>query len=70
MMTSHFYSKDHPEANGRKPKPGDRAYVFQFPLEDGNDLHIHCGDETLAKFREFLGSMILDDDAEIKESAS
>jgi hypothetical protein len=55
-----FYTKDHPEANGRIPKDGENAYEFIFPLADGTSLRIHCGDETMLKFQEFLGSMQLD----------
>jgi len=56
-----FYTKDHPEANGRIPKLGEHAYEFMFPLDDGTSLKIYCGDETMIKFQEFIGSMQLDD---------
>jgi hypothetical protein len=56
MISSHFYTKDFPEANGRIPVQGEHAYTFTFHLADGDEVVIHCGDETLEKFREFLGS--------------
>lgn len=68
MTTTHFYAKDHPEANGRKPQPGEHAYKLQFPLADGNEVFIHCGDETFSRFAEMIGSMALDDAAD--ESAA
>jgi len=57
-------TKDHPEANGRIPQRGDVEYGFTFPLEDGCTLEVRMGQETLDKFREFLGSMDLDDATE------
>jgi hypothetical protein len=64
MDRAHYYTKDHPEANGRKPLAGEHAYSLIFPLADGNELEMHCGEETLEKFAEMLGSMMIDDDAE------
>jgi len=61
MPPVHYYTVDHPEANGRTPQKGEHAYSFQFPLADGNDLVIHCGQESMERFAEFLGSMIIDD---------
>jgi hypothetical protein len=63
MMTTFFYAKDHPEARGRTPQAGEHAYELIFPPDDGNSVAIKCGEETLTKFREFLGSMALDDDS-------
>ncbi len=59
-----FYTKDHPEANKRVPNRGERAYKLTFPLADGSSLEVHCGEETFDKFREFLGSMVIDDELE------
>lgn len=64
MTTAHFYCKDHPKANHRKPEPGDREYTLRFPLEDGNEIAVHCGDETFSRFSEMIGSMALDDAAD------
>lgn len=60
-FTRNFFTKDHPEIGGRRPKPGEHAYQLRFPLADGSELVLHCGDETLGRFRELLGSMDLDD---------
>lgn len=49
-MTHHFTTPDHPEANGRKPQSGEHAYNLMFPLADGGELLIHCGDETVTRF--------------------
>jgi hypothetical protein len=38
-------TKDHPEANGRKPIPGDTAYTFTFIDEHGTKVNIHMGEE-------------------------
>lgn len=64
MMIDHLYTKDWPEANGRTPVAGEHEYTFMFPLANGNSVVIHCGTETLDKFRDFLGHMQLDDEAE------
>lgn len=60
-MKQEFFTKDHPEANGRTPQSGEHEYTLTFPLADGSSLYIRCGEESLDKFREFLGSMSLDD---------
>ena len=54
MMTSYFYTKDHPRANGRIPLPGEHTYSFTFPLQDGNDLVVYCGEETLHEMKRLL----------------
>lgn len=59
-----FWCKDHPEANGRIPQHGEHAYCFLFPLADGKDLKIYCGEETLDHFRDFLGRMVIDEESE------
>lgn len=59
-----LYVKDHPEANGRKPLPGEHGYILRFPLASGTSLEVRCGTETLNKFREFLGSLAIDEEAE------
>jgi len=60
LQVPEFYTKDHPEANGRTPKSGEHSYKLTFPLANGEDLLIFCGDETMERFGEMLGSMILD----------
>ena len=56
-----LYVKDHPEANGRMVQRGEHGYTLQFPLASGETLEVMCGEETLNYFREFLGSMDLDE---------
>ena len=63
-MKTEFITKDHPEANGRQAQSGEHAYQLLFPLDNGDDLVIHCGDETMTRFSDMIGRMILDDDAE------
>jgi hypothetical protein len=57
---------DDPEANGRTPKIGDARYTMIFPLEDGQFLHVQMGKESVEKFREFLGSMDLDEEENLR----
>ena len=38
-----FRTEDHPEANGREPKDGERGYTLRFPLEDGRELVVEIG---------------------------
>lgn len=40
-----FTAKDHPEANGRKPRSGDVGYTIEFPMEDGSITKIRFGRE-------------------------
>lgn len=56
-----LYVKDHPEANGRMAQRGEHGYTLKFPLASGETLEVMCGEETLNHFRDFLGSMALDD---------
>lgn len=60
-------TKGHPEANERKPKRGEQAFTFTFPLESGNTLHVEGGKEDFERFSEMLGSMAIDDAATEKE---
>ena len=60
MRNRIFYVKDHPEALARVPQKGEHGYTLKFPLADGTELQVLCGEETLNYFREFLGSMDLD----------
>lgn len=59
--------KDHPEANGRIPKPGEHGFTLTFPLADGDQLNVLCGRETLNRFAEIIGSMAIDDESERAE---
>lgn len=38
-------TRDHPEANGRKPKPGEQEFVFSFIAEDGHRFNVRMGAE-------------------------
>jgi len=60
-MPIHFRTKDHPEVNGRKPQDGEHAWTFKFPLENGDDLLIHMGDEGLANFRQVVLDQMIDE---------
>lgn len=63
MSTTWFYTKDHPQANGRTPLAGEQAYTLTFPLSDTAEIKVCCGAETFARFGEMIGSMVLDDEA-------
>lgn len=56
--------KDHPEANGRKPQPGDQGYKLRFPLESGTTLVLYCGPQTFTEFQDLIGRMMIDDAAQ------
>lgn len=58
-----FYVEDHPEANGRIPQPGEHGYTLTFPLQDGSKLHVLCGKETLDRFSDMIGRMLIDNEA-------
>ncbi len=66
MIVTHHYAEDWPSRRPGGPMAGDHEYTLMFPLMDGTSLEVHCGNETIRKFREFLGSMDLDDMAEAK----
>ena len=55
-----YRTKDHPEANGRRAQVGEHGYKLLFPLEDGNDLILECGEETLTRFSDMIGSLLID----------
>lgn len=63
-MPNEFVCKDHPQANGRSPQAGEREFTLTFPLEDGSNLKLRCGQETFDRFAEMIGSMAIDDQAE------
>ena len=56
-----FRTVTHPEAHGRMPVKGDYAYTLKFPLENGDDLVVECGQEDLDRFAEMIGKMMVDD---------
>ncbi len=59
-----LYVKDHPEANGRTAVKGEHGYTLTFPLQDGTDLLVLCGEETLSRFSDMIGRMLIDNDSE------
>jgi hypothetical protein len=61
-----FYVKDHPEANSRTAVKGEHGYTLRFPLQDGTELQVLCGEETLTRFSDMIGRMLIDNDAEAK----
>lgn len=60
-------AKDHPEANGRQAKSGEKGWTLRFPLETGTSLVLLIGETSFNKFREFLGQYTLDVAAEMEE---
>jgi hypothetical protein len=60
-MIIEYLCEDDPEANGRVPRQGDRRYTAKFPLENGDQLCVHMGNDGMDIFRTFLGNMIIDD---------
>lgn len=52
--------KDHPEANGRIPQKGEHGYTLKFPMADGSDLELLCGEETLMRFSDMIGRLLID----------
>ena len=59
-----FRTRCHPEANGRKPKPGDRFWCFSCVLEDGRVLAVACGAEGHRDLRDMLFQEEVDDAVE------
>ena len=53
----HYRTKNHPEANGRRPEHGEEAWNIYMPLENGQTLHIHMG----KKDRDILFGMLIVD---------
>ncbi len=64
MMTTHYYTTDHPTAPGRKPVKGDTGYALRFPTDDGNEIVVNCGRVCLESFAEMLGSLLIDEECE------
>lgn len=61
MSELHFKTKDHPEANGRKPKLGESCWTPHFPIENGDTLYLHMGEHA----RNIMFGMMI---AEAKDS--
>jgi ribosomal protein S19 len=56
--------KDDPEAQGRIPIKGDQRFTLIFPLENGDELKVHMGKESMNHFEIFIAQMMVDDQAE------
>ena len=59
-----YRCKDDPEANGRVPSKGEHRFTLTFPLENGDSLLVHMGQESWNYFSSFLGQMLVDDQEE------
>ncbi len=59
-----YRCKDDPEANGRTPQRGEQRFTLIFPLEDGQELKIHMGRESMNHFETFISQMMIDDSLE------
>ncbi len=62
--------KDHPEANGRSPLVGEHGFTLLFPLEDGRDLKVLCGRETINHFQGFLAELMIDEHVEREDGGA
>ena len=56
----------HPEADGRKAKPGDVGYTLKFPLERDWELELKIGDDEVRAFRAMIMSYESDEGEELK----
>lgn len=65
MATIELKCKDDPEANGRMPQPGEHRFTLLFPLENGDDLKVYAGRETMNHFESFIAQMMVDDANEV-----
>lgn len=54
----HFRTVDHPEANGRKPLPGEAEYPMRFPLDDGRELVLSLGEAGFQTLTDLLMDML------------
>ena len=65
MTTLEFKCKDDPEANGRVPQRGEQRFTLLFPLENGDELKLYAGRETMNHFESFIAQMMVDDSNEV-----
>ena len=65
MTTLEFKCKDDPEANGRGPQRGEQRFTLLFPLENGDELKLYAGRETMNHFESFIAQMMVDDSNEV-----
>jgi hypothetical protein len=57
-----FITRDHPEANGRRPVFGEFSYAITFPLEDGSTLRVKVGAEGMRHLRNVVLAELCDDE--------
>jgi hypothetical protein len=63
-----YKCKDDPEALGRAPVEGEQRFTLIFPLENGDELKLHMGKESMNHFETFIAQMMVDDEAERESS--
>ena len=63
-----YKCKDDPEALGRVPVKGEQRFTLIFPLENGDELRLHMGKESMNHFETFIAQMMVDDEAERESS--
>lgn len=63
-----YKCKDDPEALGRVPVKGEQRFTLIFPLENGDELKLHMGKESMSHFETFIAQMMVDDEAERESS--
>lgn len=64
MSIYSFRTKDHPEANGRRPQNGEQAWTIDFTLEDGGKLYVKMGKVGRQALKDMLAQEEADDAAE------
>lgn len=69
-MVIEYKCKDDPEAQGRVPLKGEQRFTLIFPLENGEELKLHMGKESMNHFETFIAQMMVDDEAEGESSIS
>jgi hypothetical protein len=65
MATIELKCKDDPEANGRIPQRGEQRFTLLFPLENGDDLKVYMGRESMNHFETFIAQMMVEDSNEV-----
>lgn len=66
-MNYRFFTRDHPQANGRQPEPGEVGIRLYFPLEDGGRLDVMIGEEGLRNLINVLAQYQADEEAGVFE---
>lgn len=58
-MLYKFTTADSPQANGRKPRKGERGYKLQMRLDDNGKLILHVGERGLRTLFDLIGERLL-----------